>query len=112
MSGPFLNRPLVLETRGALPDGSGGFTSGWQPLGTLWADVRPRTGRDTGGAAGPLGLTAYRIVVRAAPQGAPSRPLAGQRLRDGTRFFAIRAVADYDPAGRFLQCFVEEEVAA
>jgi head-tail adaptor len=57
-------------------------------------------------------LTSYRIVVRAAPPGAPSRPQAGQRFREGGRLFAIRAVAEAGGAGRFLVCFAEEEVSA
>jgi head-tail adaptor len=51
----------------------------------------------------------YRITVRAAPQGAPSRPKPSQRFRDGARIFSIDAVTESDPGGRFLVCFATEE---
>ena len=112
MTAPVLNRPLVLEEHGVVSDGAGGFTEVWTALGTLWGDVQLRSGRDSSGQDVALGTTAYRIVVRGAAPGAPSRSRAGQRFRDGTRIYAIRAVSDDGPDGRFLVCFAEEELAA
>lgn len=111
MAGVRLNRRLVLEQTVRLPDGAGGWQESWAALGVLWADIRARTGRDAGGEAAHLSTTGYRIVVRAAPHGAPSRPRPGQRFRDGARVFAITAVAEHDGNARFLTCFAEEEVA-
>ncbi|WP_197470815.1 head-tail adaptor protein, partial [Sulfitobacter sp. HI0054] len=53
MSRPQLNRPLVLEAAQRVSDGAGGHHEVWQPVGTLWAEVRARTGRETaqGGVA-------------------------------------------------------------
>lgn len=112
MKAVHLSQALELESRTSAPDGAGGVTSGWQTLGTLWADVRGGTGRITGGVAQAVSETAYRVVVRAAPMGSPSRPLAGQRFRAGPRIWQIEAVREYDPAARYLICFVKEEVAA
>lgn len=107
-----LNRKLVLEEAQRTPDGAGGsILTGWVPLGTLWAEVTARTGRSAEGEAVSLSRTAYRIVVRAAPQGAPSRPRPGQRFRLGDRLFRILSVAESDAAGCYLTCFAEEEVA-
>lgn len=109
---PRLNRRLVLEAPVTAADGAGGFTGGWAALGTVWAEMRAGRG-DTGDAAGmPVAAMAYRVVLRAQPPGSAARPHPGQRFRDGARVFAIRAVAEADPAGRFLICFVQEEVAA
>ena len=113
MSGaPHLTRPLVLEGRVQTADGAGGFTSVWQALGTLWAEVSPGTGRDVTGEEVTLAAVPYRITVRGAPQGAPSRPLPGQRFREGARLFAIVAVTEAGRAGQFLTCFAREEVPA
>jgi len=109
MKAPHLNRKLVLETPVRAADGAGGFTQSWQALGTLYAAVTARTGRETAGVAAPLSRVAYRIVVRAARVGAPSRPLPEQRFREGSRVFNILAVADADSAGRYLTCTAEEE---
>lgn len=106
-----LTRKLVLEEAQTSPDGAGGFDTVWTGLGTLWAEVSPRTGRDRAGEAVSLSHTTYRIVVRAAPEGAPSRPRPGQRFRDGSRLFHIVAVTERDAEARYLTCFAEEEVA-
>ncbi len=106
-----LNQPLVLEARTTTPDGAGGMQSGWQSLGTLWAEVQGGAGRLTGGAAQVVSETAYRIVVRAAPMGDAARPLPGQRFRTESRVWGIEAVREHDHAGRYLVCFAKEEVA-
>jgi len=105
-----LNRKLVLEQADRVPDGAGGYQETWSALGTHWADISARTGRERTGEAVGLSVMRYRIVVRAAPHGAPSRPLPGQRLRDGTRVVSISAVSESDDGGRYLTCFAEEEV--
>lgn len=107
-----LSRALVLEAPVRVPDGAGGFSESWEALGTLWADVRPGSGRDRAAEFATLSTVKFRIVVRAAPQGAPSRPEAGQRFRDGGRVFPIAAVSEWDALGRFLLCTASEEVAA
>ncbi len=112
MRAPQLTRPLVLEERAQVADGAGGFTTLWATLGTLWAEVTPGTGRDVAGEEVMLAAVPYRITLRGAPQGAPSRPRPGQRFRDGARVFAILAVTEAGPEGRYLTCFAREEVAA
>lgn len=104
---PQLTRRLLLEGPDRVADGAGGFSETWVPLGTVWAEVLPRTGRDAAG----LARMGYRITLRAAPQGAPSRPRPSQRFRDGARIFTIDAVTESDPGGRFLICFATEEGA-
>ena len=52
-----------------MPDGSGGYAEDWVPLGTIWADVRPRGGREDFIAGRPRPRVKYRILVRAAPVG-------------------------------------------
>jgi head-tail adaptor len=108
-----LTRKLVLEEPQKVPDGAGGFTEVWVALGVLWADVRAGTGRERE-AAGlfTVSTVPYRITVRAAPDGAPSRPKPDQRFRDGERLFRIMAVTERDAAGMYLECFSREEVSA
>lgn len=110
MSGPNLNRRLVLEMTQRVPDGAGGYVESWAVAGTLWADIQARTGRTASGEEVSLSATGFRIIVRAAPYGAPSRPVPGQRFRDGLRVFRIESVAERDAAQRYLTCFCEEEV--
>lgn len=112
MSAPRLNRRMVLEARVDVPDGAGGLSVAWEALGEVWAAVAPGTGREGGVEAVNLGELALRITVRGVPEGAPSRPVAGQRLREGGRLFRVLAVAEADAAGRYLTCFAREEVPA
>lgn len=106
-----LTRRLVLEAPRRVPDGAGGYAENWTERGALWGMIRPGTGRQVAGEAGALSRVPVEIVVRAAPPGAPSRPVPGQRLREGMRLFAVLAVTEEDAAGRYLTCFAEEEIA-
>lgn len=110
MSRPRLTRQLVLEEAQRVPDGAGGYAHSWVALGILWADVKPGNGRERAGEFITLATVPYRIIVRAAPQGAASRPRPEQRLRDGARIFQILAVTEADTSGHYLTCFAHEEV--
>lgn len=107
-----LSRKLVLERVNRVPDGSGGHVVSWVALGTLWADIQAGTGGEHYAEFVTLSNVAYRIIVRGAPQGAPSRPKPEQRFRDGARIFRIVAVTEADAAGQYLTCFSQEEVGA
>ena len=109
---PQLTRTLVLEKPTRVSDGSGGFTNGWVVLGTLWADMRAGSGREIAGQVVAVARVPYVIVVRSALVGSPQRPLVDQRFRDGARIFRILAVAEHDPAGRYLVCLTDEEIVA
>ena len=66
MKRPDLRHALVLEAPETSPDGAGGWSESWAALGTLWADISARTGRDARGEMAGLSVAPYRIVVRAA----------------------------------------------
>ncbi len=110
MRRPHLNRALVLEASVRQADGAGGFTETWQPLGTVWAEVAPVTGRKALGDGGDLGRQPVKITLRAFPEGATERPVPGQRLRQGSRAYMIFSVCEADRAGRYLMCRAEAEV--
>jgi len=109
MTAPRLSRKLVLETAIRVPDGAGGYAIVWSAVGTLWANVIAGTGRERAGESATLSQVGYRIIVRAAPEGAPSRPRADQRFRDGSRVFAIAAIAEQADDDKYLTCFAIEE---
>jgi head-tail adaptor len=110
MRPPALSRRLVLEAPERVADGAGGYVETWVARGAHWAEVVPRgAGREVDAAASRLNL---RITVRAAPPGAPSRPSAAMRFRDGERLYRIEAVTEADGLGRYLVCFATEETGA
>jgi head-tail adaptor len=112
MKRPVLSRQLTLEDPQRASDGSGGHIEEWQALGQVWAQIQFLTGRSKVQGGVDLSLQRYRITVRATPNGSASRPRPDQRFRDGARLFLIHAVAEADDAGRYLTCFVQEEISA
>ena len=107
-----LTRQLVLEAPVRGPDGAGGFETSWTALGTLWAAIKPASGRERAGVAVSLSQVPCRVVVRSAPVGSSNRPKPEQRFREGTRIYTILAVSEADPTGRYLTCHAIEEVVA
>ena len=74
MTAPRLTRQLMLEDPLQVSDGAGGFTETWQALGTLWAEVAMRSGREAGG----LSQARLKITLRAPPR-PPASPLLEER---------------------------------
>lgn len=107
-----LNQPLELETPEYLPDSAGGFQEVWTAIGQLWGSVKSSTGRETLQDGAGVSTVTHSVVVRAAPVGAPRRPTARQRFRQGARIYRILAVLEKDTTGRFLTCRVVEEHTA
>ncbi|MEM9011811.1 MAG: head-tail adaptor protein [Pseudomonadota bacterium] len=105
---PILRRRLTLEERERVEDGGGGTTESWVAKGNLWAEVQRASlrARDDGGRLADI--TRYRITVRAAPFGHPSRPRPGQRLSERGRAFTILGVSEADGAGHYLRLDAEE----
>ncbi|PUB13130.1 head-tail adaptor protein [Yoonia sediminilitoris] len=112
MKRPLLTRSLTLEAPLQVSDGAGGYTHEWQTLGFLWAQLKAGSGRERASFAATVSRVPYRIIVRASPYGSPSRPVAGQRFRDGERIWKIDAVGEHDAYGQFLTCYTQEETAS
>lgn len=111
MNTPRLNTKLVLEDPQRIPDGSGGYVDNWRALGTLWAEVTLRSGRETAQSGAPTSAVSYKIKVRGAPFGAVDRPKPEQRFRAGAQVFFIHAVAVDDADGRYITCYAIQEAA-
>jgi head-tail adaptor len=109
MTPPRLNRRLVLEAVTRVPDGAGGFAEAWVGRGAVWAEMVPGGGREVVEGGADLARVPWRITLRAAPEGSPQRPRPGERLREGARVFAVLAVAERDPEGRYLTLAAREE---
>jgi head-tail adaptor len=108
MKVPSFNRKLILEAPARIDDGAGGFEETWGPLGIIWGEVLPRgAGREL-----EASMLKLKVTVRSAPQGAPSRPSPAMRFRDGDRVYDIEAVTEAGSQGRYLVCYVTEEVGA
>lgn len=111
MKPPILNRKLTLEAPQRVADGAGGFVTTWVALGDLWAEIKAGTGREKAAEFMTVASIPFRITVRAAEDGAASRPTADQRFRAGNRIFRILAVTEADAGVQYLACFAQEEIS-
>lgn len=111
MTAPALTRRLTLERRVVEPDGGGGVVDRWEALGEVWAEVLPggAVERFFGGAE--ASSVSHRIRMRWLPFGAPGRPMASQRLRDGARVYDIAGVTEADARNAFLLIWAREGAA-
>jgi SPP1 family predicted phage head-tail adaptor len=104
-SGPVgaMRRRLLLERPVGVPDGSGGETRSHERVAAVWARVEWLSGEERWRAGRPEQALSHRISMRWR-----AGVDAGQRLRDATQIFDIRAVADPDGGRRRLVCLAEE----
>ena len=105
---PRLTQRLVLETPERVADGGGGWQVTWAALGTVWAELKPRSARERVSGVREVSRVTHRVTVRSAPFGSARRPVPEQRFRQGERIFNIRGVAEADHRGAYLTCWVEE----
>jgi len=98
-----LRRRLVLEAPVGTPDGLGGATRDFETVAALWAQVEWLSGAEHWRRGRPEQAANCRVTMRWR-----AGVDAGQRLRDGERFFDIRTVADPDGSRRRLVCHVLE----
>lgn len=112
MNAAAFTRRLTLEAATETDDGAGGRVAHWSALGALWAEVRGVSAFERFWGGTESRRVSHRITVRWAPFGAPARPVAGQRFREGDRLFSILGVTEADRRNRFLTCWVEEGRAA
>lgn len=109
MSLPRLNRAMVLETPVRRQDGAGGHVTEWTAKGSLFVEVKRGAGRQARGEVGALSRHTVRVITRAAAIGASSRPVPGDRFREGSTLYRIDAVAAYDRGAHYLTCYTVEE---
>ncbi|MGF1550899.1 MAG: phage head closure protein [Paracoccaceae bacterium] len=111
VAAPRLTRRLTLEAPTALADGGGGAGAGWVALGTLWAELKPSSGREGVLAERAVATVTHRVAVRHAPEASPRRPRPEQRLRLGSRVFDVLAVAEHPRSG-YLTVWAREGVVS
>ncbi|MEM9795794.1 MAG: head-tail adaptor protein [Pseudomonadota bacterium] len=89
-------RRLVREIAVPVPDGAGGYTESWEAQGAFWAEVKLRSGALPHKEFGRTARTQVRITTHDIPAGHHSRPVVGQRLRDGQRYYLVETVHESD----------------
>lgn len=103
-----LTRRLVLEERTATGDGAGGVAEVWVERGAHWAAVSASSAREGFAGQRPASVVTHKALIRFADFGAPERPVADQRFREGERVFAILGVTEADDRREVLVCWLQE----
>lgn len=99
-----LRHRVTLEQAVLTSDGAGGSTITWSPLKTIWAKIKPITGRETFERHKSETAMTHKITLRY-----DGTPAPGMRLTKETRCFRILSVIDLDEKNRWLQLDVREE---
>lgn len=97
---------LTVQDAIRTPDGGGGVSITWSPVGAVWAAVSPIGGDERNDADGLQGRITHEIWIR-------YRAGLGPHMRFilGARAFDIRSVVDVDEMHRFQRCLAEERLA-
>ena len=100
-----LRRRVVLEREQRSDDGGGGATVAWQVVATVWAAIKPLSGREKDRYQGLEATLSHRVTLRYRTDVMPD-----MRLRMGGRVFDIRAVFSPDERRQWLICLCWEIV--
>jgi len=98
-----LRRRLTLEASSRSGDEAGAAATTWSNLGSVWAAVIPRTGREIVTADGQAARVTHEIEIRWR-----NDVTAAMRFRDGVTIYTVHAVHQRDELRRRLVCLVEE----
>ncbi|WP_372400737.1 phage head closure protein (plasmid) [Azospirillum sp. HJ39] len=59
-----LDQRVTIQAETETPDGRGGYTKGWSAVATVWARVRPLSGRERQNAQQTEASVSYGVVIR------------------------------------------------
>jgi len=97
-----LRRRLDLQKQSFTPDGEGGFVTNWISVAALWGEIMPASGAQ---AVSLDRRITHLVRIRNNPE---TEVKTGMQLVDGSRFFLVHHVAEFDNRGKWLEISVEE----
>jgi len=100
-----LRERIIIQSESLTPDGLGGFSTAWIDDVTLWAQIKPKTGREALEAMQVRNMQMYDVIIRYRTGITPK-----QRISWGSRIFNIRAVMNKDEREKYLTLVCEEGV--
>jgi SPP1 family predicted phage head-tail adaptor len=100
-----LDQRIELQAKTRVPDGVGGASTTWATYATVWAMVRPMTGRERETAMRSEGRAGYKVVVRNRDDIAETH-----RILWRGRYMNIRFPVNAGPRGLWLE--LEAELGA
>lgn len=102
-----LRHRITIQTLTETADGSGGFSSSWADTVSIWAGITPASGYERAQGMQLEAVITHKIIMRYRTD-----VTAKQRIKYGTRYFAITSVINLDEANRYLQIMAAESSMA
>ena len=93
-----LNKRIMLQRRTGALDGSGQLANSWVDVATVWADIRPITGREKMRALMVGWELTHTVLIRYNVTFPPVQTLATWRVKYGDRILSISSALDFDEA--------------
>lgn len=84
-----LSERVTIEQQTTVSDGAGGRSRAWSALATVWADVRPKAGRERAQAAGLEAPATYEFTLRRRADLTESMRLVWRGVAFNIRFIAL-----------------------
>ena len=94
-----------LEARQRTPEDGGAAVRSWLPVGSLFAQIHPVSGREIVAADGTAGRVSHEVTVRYSAD-----VQAGMRFVEGARVLLIHSAIDVGARRRWLKCLCEERL--
>lgn len=101
-----LKKRITIQQPVEVSDSGGGYTLSWSDLASVWAEVKPVSGREDYRALKLESKVTHKVTIRHR-----SDVTAGMRISMGGRVFNIRAVMNQDEENEKLLLLAEEGVA-
>ncbi len=101
-----MRHKVTLQQKILTEDGAGGYSTAWEDVATLWAQITPLRGSETTSGGKISAPSSHRFRVRYS-----STVQADMRLLFDGRTFNIRAIQNTDEKNHMLEVLVEEDVA-
>jgi SPP1 family predicted phage head-tail adaptor len=107
-----LNRRITLQTRSGTLDAYGQEVNVWSNFATVWANIKPISGREKAGMATIDAMLTHRVSIRYRVEFMPPTTVDAWRIvyptKAGDRIFNITASQDMDEAHEYIVFDVQE----
>ena len=101
-----LRHQITLQGQGTTRDSGGGISSGWSTIASVYADIKPKSGKEVYAQGKLVGSVSHEITVRYRTDITNS-----SRISFDSKLFNIRAIINVDERDRFLKLLCEQGVA-
>jgi len=100
-----MRKQVVVQAEQPTADGAGGYALAWAAVATVWAEIKPVSGREILMAGQQQGRVTHKIIMRWRKDFALTTDM---RLLCGARVFNIRSIINEGERDRQATLLVEE----